>query len=171
MRRIIACSVVVVALAGGLQVSGLSPWALMLAVGAVAALAWRLSVCRHTGPLALLPPTTDRDGSVSPARWYCDACGATWTARFEKDHTPIRRFTGYDQTKAVTAARRAAELADRQRQLAVQRAGLRAGTGSPGQAAARSVNARKTKAEAESAAAADRTPGVVPIRDGRRFAG
>jgi hypothetical protein len=58
-----------------------------------------------------------------PARWYCDACGRTWPAVFEHGHAPIRKFDGYDQTKAVKAARRADDLARRQRALALRRAG------------------------------------------------
>jgi hypothetical protein len=124
---------------------------------AVAALAWRLSVCSHDGPLALLPATTDLNGTHLPPRWYCDSCGATWAANFEKEHTPVRKFTGYDESKAVTAAKRAAELADRQRALALQRAGLR-------------PTGKKVKPVSEPALTTD-TADVVPIGQGRRFAG
>src|SRR4051794_14500673 len=125
MRRIFACSVLVVALAAGMRVPGLPWWGLALGSVIVGAFAWRLSVCPHDGPLALLPATTDLNGTPLPPRWFCDRCGATWEANFEKEHTPVRKFTGYDESKAVTAAKRAAELAERQRALALQRAGLR----------------------------------------------
>jgi hypothetical protein len=49
----------------------------------------------------------------------------TWTAHFERERAPVRRFAGRDESKAVRAAKRAAELADQQRELALQRAGLR----------------------------------------------
>src|SRR5438105_3635070 len=128
MRRIFACSVLVVAVAGGLRVPGLPWWGLVLGLTIVGGLAWRLSVCPHDGPLALLPATTDLDGAPLPPRWYCDSCGKAWAANFEKEHTPVRKFTGYDESKAVTAAKRASELAERQRALALQRAGLRPAT-------------------------------------------
>lgn len=85
---------------------------------------WRSAWCRHPGPLGLLPPVTNRDGTRSPAHWFCDRCGKTWAASFEREHTPILRFDGYDQSKAPDAARRADELERRQRTLALRRAGL-----------------------------------------------
>jgi hypothetical protein len=168
MRRIIACSVVVLAVAGGLQIPGLPPWGLIAGLAVIGVLAWRLSVCPHDGPLALLPATHDMNGTALPARWYCDACGESWAANFEKAQTPIRKFTGYDQTKAVSSAKRAAELAERQRALALQRAGLRpAATAS---AMRTSGSAKKVKAAEEAVHMAD-TAAVVPIGQGRRFAG
>jgi hypothetical protein len=91
---------------------------------AVAALAWKMSQCRHPGPLGLLPPVVDDHGVRQPARWYCDRCGKTIDAAFDRDRTPVPRFVGYDQTKAAGAAKRADELASRQRELAVRRAGM-----------------------------------------------
>ncbi len=85
---------------------------------------WRSAWCRHPGPLGLLPPVTNADGTRSTARWFCDRCGKTWPAAFERDQTPILRFDGYDQSKAPHAARRAQDLERRQRHLALRRAGL-----------------------------------------------
>jgi hypothetical protein len=129
-----------------------------VALGGIAAglVIWQLSRCRHTPPLALLPPTLDEHGERQPARWYCDRCGKTWTAVFEHDRVPIQRFTGYDQTKAAAAAKRAAELAERQQALALKRAGF----------ARTTPVARKVQ---EPAAAVRPNP-PVPIH-GRRIAG
>jgi hypothetical protein len=85
---------------------------------------WRSAWCRHPGPLGLLPPVTNPDGTRSSAHWFCDRCGKTWAASFEREHTPILKFDGYDQSKAPDAARRANELERRQRTLALRRAGL-----------------------------------------------
>jgi hypothetical protein len=171
MRRVVACSVVVLAVAGGLQIPGLPPWGLIVGLAVVGLLAWRLSVCPHEGPLALLPATRDLDGTPLPTRWYCDACGESWPANFEKERTPIRKFSGYDESKAVSAAKRAAELAEQQRQLALRRAGLRpqaAGTGV--RATASAPAGKKQKPTAEPVHAPD-TADVVPFGQGRRFAG
>jgi hypothetical protein len=157
MRRTLASLVLVLALAGGLSVRGLPWWGLAMVLVSVSGFAWWLSQCRHRGPLGLLPATTDIDGTALPPRWFCDSCGKTWAAHFEREHTPIQRFTGYDESKAVRAAKRASELADRQRALALQRAGLRP--------AAR--KARTTRVAAHAADTAD----VVPIGQGRRLAG
>jgi hypothetical protein len=159
MRRVFAGSFLLVALAGGLRVPGLPWWGLALGLVVVGAVAWRLSVCSHDGPLALLPATTDIDGAPLPPRWFCDACGKAWAANFEKEHTPVMRFTGYDESKAVSSAKRASELAERQRALALQRAGLRPAS-----------SAKKVKPVPEPALAADHAD-VVPIGHGRRFAG
>jgi hypothetical protein len=167
MRRIIACSVFVIALVGGLQISGLPWWGLACGLCIVGAMAWRLSICPHDGPLALLPATTALDGSPLPPRWHCDACGQTWAANFAKERTPVRRFTGYDESKAVNAARRAAELADRQRALALRRAGLRPASTSAelrGAGAKRGRSARRTEVALD-------TADIVPIGQGRRLVG
>src|SRR5690349_14609904 len=147
MGRVVAFTVVVIGLAAGVTIAGLSIWLVSLGGGALAVIVWRLTSCRHPGPLGLLPATTDLDGSIVPPRWFCDACGATWTAHFEKAQTPVRRFSGYDQTKAVTAAKRAAELADRQHVLALRRAGLR--PASTAHATAARSTSRKAKAPVE----------------------
>jgi hypothetical protein len=136
----------------------------LLVVGAIA---WRLSLCPHEGPLALLPATTALDGAPLPSRWHCDACGQTWAANFQKEHTPVPKFSGYDESKAVSAAKRAAELADRQRVLALRRAGLRPATAGVG---LRAGGAKRVKTTRRSEVSTD-TADVVPIGQGRRFAG
>lgn len=155
MRRISACVGWLIALFAGWHVRGLSWWALALGALIVTAIAWRVSRCPHGGPLGLLPATTDLNGARLPPRWRCDGCGATWLARFDKERTPVRRFLGYDESKASHAARRAAELADGRRTLAVRRAGFHV-AGRPAMSA--TVNAGSA-------------PSVVSIRSGRRFTG
>lgn len=157
MRRMFAFVFLLLALAAGLRFPGLPWWGFGVLLACAGAIAWRLSLCPHPGPLALLPATQDIDGAPLPARWYCDACGQTWAANFERDQTPVRKFTGYDESKAVHAAKRAAELADRQRALALQRAGLR-------------PTAKKGRPVREPVLAPDAAD-VVPIGQGRRFAG
>ena len=95
---------------------GLSLWAIVAV--------WRSAWCRHPGPLGLLPPVTNTDGTRSPAHWFCDRCGKTWAASCEREQTPILRYDGFDQSKAPHAARRADELERRQRTLALRRAGI-----------------------------------------------
>ena len=127
MQRVLSVGLLlIVAVAGavGLGLAGVS-WLGVPAVAGVVTVMVLLKACRHSGPLALLPPTTDFTGARQPARWYCDRCGKTWEAVFERSQTPIQRFTGYDEAKAVGAAKRASELADRRRALAVDRAGLK----------------------------------------------
>ena len=89
-----------------------------------AASVWWLGPCRHPGPLGLLPPVTNPDGTKTAAQWFCDQCGKSWTAEFRREHQPIRRFEGHDETKAAAAARRADDLAKRTRTLALRRAGF-----------------------------------------------
>ena len=120
-----------------------------LGIGAV----WWFGRCHHPSPLGLLPPTTDADGVRHPPRWFCGACGASWIAEFNRDSEPIRRFDGFDSSKAESAARRADELERRQRALAVRRAGLDPATSAPRPARPR----------------VDRAP-VVPIRQPERLA-
>lgn len=79
--------------------------------------------CRHPGP-ALLPPVVDAEGRRQPARWCCHECGHTWPAALDDSTAPVLRFAGYDEKKALEAARRATDLERRQRELAVLRAGL-----------------------------------------------
>lgn len=139
-----------VALASGF--AGLGFWGqhglLITSLSAVLAVAlWRLGRCSHPRPLGLLPPVTDEHGNRTPAQWYCGQCGRRFPAYFEHDRTPIQRFSGYDETKAREAARRAAELADRKRQLALKRAGLATGL--------------------ETHHPASKRSGPVPIRSGR----
>jgi hypothetical protein len=77
---------------------------------------------RGVACLAVQSPWT-ANGTRQPARWFCDACGNSWPAIFERDQQPVRRFEGYDESKAAGAARRADELFRRQHQLAIRRAG------------------------------------------------
>ena len=125
--------------------------AAFIAMGVLGGLAWHFGRCRHRGPLGLLPPTHDHDGTIIPARWFCDACGKTWPAVFERDQRPVVRFAGYDETKATAAARRAEDLVRKQRALAMRRAGIGA------TAQARRARPRPDPAE------------VVPIHSTRRF--
>lgn len=108
----------------GLSLWGRHGW-LVTGLGALAAFVlWCLGRCTHPRPLGLLPPVTDEHGHRTPAQWYCGQCGKRFPAQFEHDRTPIQRFSGYDESKAREAARRAADLDGRRRQLAVRRAGL-----------------------------------------------
>jgi len=43
---------------------------------------------------------------------------------FERGRAPVPRFTGYDQSKAPEAAKRAAQLEQRTRALALRRSGV-----------------------------------------------
>ena len=123
MRRILACLLFVVVCAVALTSTGTYRLAMILPLAAAAAVVWRVWQCHHPGPLGLLPPTDAADGSRLPARWFCDACGESWTANFEREHVPVRKFEGFDMTKAAQAARRADELFRRQHQLAQRRSG------------------------------------------------
>jgi hypothetical protein len=124
MRRLLGQSIVL-----GVAASGVALWLhpawLVAGVGTAGLAAlWRFGRCPHPRPLGLLPPVTDADGTRTPAQWYCGQCGERFPASFEHEHAPIQRFSGYDETKARNAARRAADLDDRRRQLAVKRAGM-----------------------------------------------
>ena len=79
--------------------------------------------CAHPGPLGLMPPVTLPDGSRTTAQWFCDNCGKSWPANFEREHRPVPRFAGYDESKAASAAKRADDLYKRQHAMAVKRAG------------------------------------------------
>lgn len=108
--------------------AGLFLWArpawLFLTTGALGAAFWWFGRCHHPRPLALLPPVTDEAGRRQPAQWFCSHCGERFPANFEHERLPIPRFSGYDESKAVASARRAADLEQRQRRLALKRAGL-----------------------------------------------
>jgi hypothetical protein len=127
-------------------------WGVLVSIGAVAAVMWQFARCRHSGPLGLLPPVHDETGALVPARWYCDRCGKSWPAVFERTQQPVTRFAGYDESKAPAASRRADELARRQRALAMRRAGIATGLSAERRAAARPDPAD-----------------IVPIVQGRRF--
>jgi len=124
MRRLIAQSIVLAVAVTGVALWVHRGWLLVGLGTAVAAGFWRFGRCPHPRPLGLLPPVTGSDGTRTPAQWYCGQCGERFPASFEHDHPPIQRFFGYDETKARNAARRAADLDDRRRQLAVKRAGM-----------------------------------------------
>jgi hypothetical protein len=124
MRRLWMSLVVLAAGAAAVAALVTGTWGFVLAAVVAVAGFWQFGKCHHQGPLGLLPPTSQADGSMVPARWFCDACGKTWPASFEHGHPPVRRFDGYDPTKAVNAAKRADDLARRKRALAVKRAGL-----------------------------------------------
>jgi hypothetical protein len=104
--------------------TGTLGWAAALGGAAAVLIGARAFRCSHPGPLGLLPPTTAGDGTRTPAQWFCDSCGKTWPAVFEREQRPIRRFEGYDASKAAEAARRADDLYKRQQAMAMRRAGL-----------------------------------------------
>ena len=91
--------------------------ALVTLAGVVAA----LGRCRHPGPLGLLPAVMGDDGVRRPPRWFCEGCGRTWPAIDLSGPGPVPRFEGYDQTKAVAAAKRAETIARRRREIAMER--------------------------------------------------
>jgi hypothetical protein len=126
MRRLVTRSVIAVAAVAGISVWMRQGWILAGLGTALVAGLWKFGRCPHPRPLGLLPPTTDAQGNRTPAQWYCGQCGEQFPATFEHDHAPIQRFHGYDETKARNAARRASDLEDRRRQLAVRRAGMTA---------------------------------------------
>jgi len=123
MSRLLRVALVVPAVTGG--VMWVRPvWIISgLALVAAAAL-WWFARCHHPRPLGLVPPLTDEFGERQPARWFCGKCGRYFPADFDHVQTPVQRFSGYDESKARAAAKRAADLADRQRELAVKRAGM-----------------------------------------------
>ena len=124
MRRLVASVALIAAGVAAAVAVVTGAWTFVLVAAVAGALLWRFGRCRHAGPLGLLPPSTNDAGLPVPARWFCDACGQIWPAAIEHGHPPVMRFHGYDQTKAVTAAKRADDLVRRQRALAVRRAGL-----------------------------------------------
>ena len=103
--------------------AGLSWWWLGPATGVAAVVAVGLNRCRHPYP-ALQPAMRDDGGDLQPARWLCHDCGRSWPAVFERETRPVLRYGGFEQHKAIEAARRADELDARRRALAVDRAGL-----------------------------------------------
>lgn len=123
----------VVAVGAGAALTVFAPVvaAAVAGVGAIGAGAYWVSVCRHPGPLGLLPPTTADDGTRSPSRWYCDACGRSWPAGLESDHAPVVRFSGYDESKLPAAAKRAAAFEKQRTLLAAKRAGIAASRSEP----------------------------------------
>lgn len=126
MQRVVGVGLFLIAIgvAIALGIQGMSWLGVPVVLGG-SVIFWGLRLCRHPGPLALLPPTTDFTGVRQPARWYCDKCGRTWEANFERVQRPVQKFVGYDETKAMGSAKRAAELADKRRALALDRAGFK----------------------------------------------
>jgi hypothetical protein len=119
---IVLASVALLAAAVSVVWMGAPAW-LVIGGLAMSGLARLVGRCGHPHP-ALQPSTVDRAGALTPAHWYCDDCGRRWPASFEQVSRPIQRFTGFDPSKAVDAARRAAELDARRQELAIARAGL-----------------------------------------------
>lgn len=122
-RRVVACLLVIGAAVCAERTAALGwPRAAGLGLLVTAAIAWLLMRCPHTGPLALLPASTDFLGTARPPRWFCDGCGREWPAHFERAQTPVQKFSGYDESKAVRAAEREAEMVEARRRLALTRA-------------------------------------------------
>lgn len=151
MGRLMIRLVLVLALAAvtAFVVAGATGWGVMLGIAVAAVVGSRAFRCHHPGSLGLLPPRSEADGTKVPARWFCDACGKTWPAVFERAQQPVRRFEGFDQSKAPEAARRADELYKRQHAMALRRAGFEGST-------------RRIKVERPPAA-------IVAIAHARRF--
>jgi hypothetical protein len=124
MKRLVILVGAFAAFAGLTYLFGASRWSLSFGVLAVGGAIWVAGRCAHSGPLGLLPPTFDQDGTRLPPRWFCPDCGAKWTATFDHDRRPVTRFAGYDEAKAVASAGRAREHDAQQRKLAMRRAGL-----------------------------------------------
>jgi hypothetical protein len=126
MRRLIVPSILFVsALVFGSTLGARTTAVLAGGFGLLAAAVWWFGQCHHPRPLSLLPPMTDAEGRRQPAQWFCAHCGQRFPADFEHDSSPVPRFTGYDEAKAVAAAKRAADLEQNQRRLALKRAGLK----------------------------------------------
>ncbi len=122
MGRIISFGVLALLVGAGVVLG--ATWSTVVLGAAATGVAGWCFKCRHPGPLGLLPPVDEASGIRMPARWYCDRCGHSWPAGIDHGRPPVPRFTGYDESKAIGAARRAEELSVRQRDLAVRRAGL-----------------------------------------------
>lgn len=110
----------------GVLVTGATGWALgglaaACALAGIAAAVAAFSRCRHPGPLGLLPSVMGDDGVRRPARWFCERCGRTWPAQELGGSAPVARYEGYDQAKAVEAARRADDIERRRRVIAMER--------------------------------------------------
>lgn len=122
MRQVTGWGVVVVSVGAMAAIGGLWPLAglgIVALSGACVALR-----CSHPGPLGLWPSTMNDKNEVVPAQWFCDRCGKSWAAGFDHGRPPVQKFTGYDESKAVRSALRASELEQRQRVLALKRAGF-----------------------------------------------
>lgn len=122
MRQVMGWGLVILSVGAMAAIGGLWPLAGLGVValsGAFVALR-----CSHPGPLGLWPATVNDTGESVPAQWFCDRCGKSWAAGFDHGRPPVQKFTGYDESKAVRSAHRASELEQRQRVLALRRAGF-----------------------------------------------
>jgi hypothetical protein len=119
LAGLLAVAVATVILVPALRLPGLVGLGVLVTVAA-----FKIGYCHHPGPLGLMPPVTNPDGTRTQAQWYCDQCGRSWPTALGGELKLVRRFDGFDQTKAADAARRAEELTKRQRHLALRRAGL-----------------------------------------------
>lgn len=100
------------------------------ALGGFSALIWLFRGCRHPNPHFVKQETrrdetTGEEVVVHPAHYCCYECGKTWLAK-QRDpawaaSAIVQKYHGYDERKAVRAAKRSA-LEERQRRfLAVRR--------------------------------------------------
>jgi hypothetical protein len=145
MYRLIARPAVAFVLAAGALAVLPGLW-LGLGLAAAAALTlWKFSGCPHPRPLSLLPPIGGPGEERLPARWFCERCGQTWAASLDRLHPPIQRFHGYDATKAPQAAKRAAALEHRRRELAIQRGGMKKPAALPPSATVTAAAARPSR--------------------------
>lgn len=122
MRQVTGWGLVVISVGAMAAIGGLWPLAGLGVValsGACVALR-----CSHPGPLGLWPATVNDLNEPVPAQWFCDRCGKSWAADFDRGRPPVQKFTGHDESKAVRSALRATELEQRQRALALRRAGF-----------------------------------------------
>jgi hypothetical protein len=124
MRRLVVGSAVLIGLTGAVIGLDLFWWSRGIVVAAAASALLFACRCRHPHP-ALQPPLLDPSGERHEARWYCDDCGRSWEAIFERERAPVVKYAGFDQAKAPEAERRARLLDVRRRELALDRAGLR----------------------------------------------
>lgn len=86
--------------------------------------------CRHPNPHYVRAVTEQNHATgeltiVHPPQYHCYECGRTWAAA---PHDPawtaspvVQKFVGYDETKAVNAATRAAIEEEQRRSLAASR--------------------------------------------------
>jgi hypothetical protein len=99
-------------------------------LGAFGALIWLYSGCRHPSPHYVRAETrkddvTGEEMTVRPAQYVCYECGKMWLAQ-QRDPawTPsvtVRKFSGYDERKAVRGAKRMAQEERQRRTLAGRR--------------------------------------------------
>ncbi len=98
------------------------------ALAGVGILMWLTSGCRHSNPHYVRPETrrdeTGKEVVVHPAQYCCYECGKTWIAE-QRDpawsaSAVSQRFEGYDERKAVRAAKRIA-VEERQRRMLADR--------------------------------------------------